>query len=461
MKKEIIAGVLFSIVSFVFAQNDETFLQLKKGFLAHDVALQKLQLSYEKALLEYETIKIQEGADITFQTGTMQFSQDASMNVLSLSPSLKVNLPFVQNAVVTFSVPIEIAENTVSYDRAGLFLAFDIFSSAQKERIIALNKAQRSVLEAERSLALREKSAEKEFLSLLQNLYKQKETVFSCFDDYYEQEQLMETLKVQGYVSSSAYYRTQELNLKKYAWQIEKAEKDFSLALQEFSRKCGVSLESLDFMIPSEKILSVADYNLDEYIDYEKTVWTYGINTLVREADKDFSLGISSGYAYSKDSSKEKKALSTGIEARYKGLDITTGVDIPFNGAKPEYSLSFGINVSDFKKNTLKKENARLSEELELADIQQAKSDYNEFVQDKELEAKNLLWSGENYQEHLSLYKDLYQETEKWFAQGIVSEKEVRQARTNYYKAQNEVLLYQVDILLFNLSIKEKFLEIK
>ena len=461
MKKKFLYSVYFFLSFLLVAQSEPLFSQLKSGFLSHDVELQKLQLAYEKALLEYAQTKVQEGLDVAFQTGGMKIVKEENGTQFSLSPSIKFSLPFVQNSAITFSVPMEIAKNNLLYDRAGVFFSFDIFSSTQKERIISLNKAERSVLEAERAIIARKKVAEKEFLSLIKNLYEQQETIFSFFDDYYEQEQTMETLKIQGYIPTSARYRTQELNLKKYSWEIEKAENDFRLSLEEFSRKCGVSLESLDFIIPTEKIEIFSNYTLENFIDYEKTVWNYGINKLTREAKKDFSLGFSGGYAYTKDSTKEKNALATEIGGSYKGLDFSTGVDIPLDGTMPEYSLSFGINWGEFKKNTLEKKDAQLSEQLDLVNMAQAKTNFSDFMQDKELEAKNLLWVGKNYQEQLSLYEDLYKESEKWFAQGIISEKEMRQAKTNYYQAQNKVKLHQVDILLFNLSFKEKFLDSK
>ena len=460
MKTHKLVFILLSLVNPVFCVELVPTAELLAAYLERDSELQSVAIDYEKSLLSYQTTQINNGFDITLSTEIMLFRKTSEGSSFTVTPSVKATVPQASNLGIELSGDFSVTSQKSSADDLSLDFSVDIISSSSLKREISLLKAERSVLEAKRKVESTALSKEKAFYESLKSLLSQISSIIAKEQDLYSDKISFEKIKAQGYAKTSSSYRRAELTVTSDEHEIEKLVHSLKNDYRIFYIKCGKRLEledELDFMalvptdIPEVEAVSIRDYNPNAYTQTESAVWNHKINSMTRQADKNFSLAATGGFTFN-NSSTNSNTVDLGLSSTFGGITVSPTISLPVgtNSFTPAVSLQATLNPSTFKKNAITQKTYELEEEQEKMDIRNARISFGDKVTSMELELSNILWDRTTNLENLSMYQTLEADTASWFKQGIITESEYLSAKVNRQKCSVAQIQNLIEMILYN-----------
>lgn len=465
--------IVFSIISALFFAATLSAVELVPteellaAYLERDSELQSAAIDYEKALLSYQTAQIDNGFDITLSTGRMVFKKNADGSSFTVNPSVKASIPQAANLGINLSGAVSFTENGTSTNDLGIGLSADIISSSALKRKISLLKAERSVLEAKRRVESTAISKEKEFYQSLKSLISQISSIIAKEKDLYSDKINLEKTKAQGYSKTSSSYRRAELAVTSDEHDIEKLVHTLKNDYKIFYIKCGQRLkldDEIDFMslvpsdIPQVEAVDIHSFNPNAYTKTESAVWTNKINTMTRQANKNFTLAATGGFTFN-NSSTNSNTVNLGVSSTIGGVTVSPSVSFPVGteSFNPSVNLEASITPNIFKKNSITKKTTELEEEQEKMNIRNARIDFADKVTAQELELSNILWERASNEENLSMYQTLETDLAEWYKQGIVTQSEYLSAKVNRQKCSVAKVSNLIEMILYNDEVNSLF----
>ena len=464
-------GLLISYRSFAQQNKLPDATTLLLSYVENDSELKNLTLSAKKAALSYESVKIDNGFDVTLSSGTisLQISEDGTS--LSAKPSVKANLPAASNLSLTAKSSLSSEAGATNVSDTSLSLGVDIISSVSLSNKITKLKAERSVTEAKRKIEKRAIAAEKEFYTALKNLLSSISSIMTKEENLYEDSIDFEAKKIQGYSSSSSTYRQAELKVISDQHDIDSARHSFIYNCIVFYKKCGYDIEITEtddlmsyvpFGIDDIEAVDVHDFDRELYSEIESADWTYKINSLERASKKTYSLSANAGYTFANSSTKSD-SIDAGLNGSIGGLSLGAGISFPLGSQNqsPVYTLSATVNPNTFRKNKITKEQNELTEEQELLAIEAAQAAYETKIVELEQKLDSILWEKKSSEENISMYAALEKDMAKLYEQGYVSKNEYLSSKTNLNNSLIKRLSNRIDLIIYNDDVISNFVSEK
>ena len=226
-----------------------------------------------------------------------------------------------------------------------------------------------------------------------------------------------------------------------------------------FASKCGITLPEefnpFDFLpseIPQVKPVSITSFNMEDYKKIEQAKWNYYINELDRNAEKDFSLSANTGYTFNNTDTNSDTA-DVGTNLSWKGLSVGMGISIPTTQEKsPAYTISASVDPNTFRLNKIKKQKNDISSEKELITIEDAIQKYETSLVDQQTSLNDIIWSKETNLKTYQMYSELEADLGKWYKAGITKESEYLSAKTNKEKYKINLLINDIDLIIYNIE---------
>lgn len=467
-KKLLLLCVCFALCSFT-SLSALDFSRLLTGYAENDIELKELDVKLRRALLAEQKTVGENTVNLALSTGTMTFAADGKNTSVSLSPEMKLTLPSLNNTEIKADIPssLQTADGSVSksqLSQAGVSLSTDIVSSAKNVRNLANEKARRTTELARRAVKNRLLQVEKNFWTQLRALYTQAAAAAKAQDSLLSSKKELASVQTQGYETASSKYRSAELKVKTDEHELEKKQRELANALSEFALTCGLSASDISDLplVPDEAVhkplLCVADFDKARYVKTEQAKWNSEYAKKARSSEKNFSLRASAGYAYTGTvaSTNGINTLSTGLISSWKGVSAAAGVSFPVETPeKPKFNLSFGWDMNKHKSADFTQKDGLYAAELEDFSLQAAKKEADRQIRLFTVKAEDLEWQRKKNAEELDLAKNLYQDTQKWYKDGIVFADDVLKAKSAYesllYKANGtelDCLIYNIDVTL-------------
>ena len=437
-----------------------TYDELLQNYCNQDIQFEELAISYQQAELSHRKTQIDNGVEFSASTGSIKIEFADNQVNTSLSPSISVKIPSLSNTEAKISVPISIEED-VSMQNAGISLSTEIISSSKANRELTLEKSLRSVEEAQRKLTARIVALEKAFLNELKNLYSLGLDVYEAEEDLLTKQISFEGIKLQGYSTTSPKYRSSQLSVKSAEYDLEKAKRKYSNSLEKFLAACGATeLDIYSLEIPETELLKITDFPKNKFSAIENVVWSNYLNSTSRNNKKNFTLSANTSANFSLMNETMSSTIGAGLTAAFKGVSGNMNFNFPTNDkSNPSVSFSLSWNPNQSKLASISEETSALQEQQEVLSLKKAEESYTETVNEYETNRENLLWQYEKNLEEETMYKELAEDTQYWYNEGIVSESEYRQANSNYAKAILSVTSSKIDQLIYNLDLKSLFVE--
>lgn len=437
-----------------------TYDELLQNYCNQDIQFEELAISYQQAELSHRKTQIDNGVEFSASTGSIKIEFADNQVNTSLSPSISVKIPSLSNTEAKISVPISIEED-VSMQNAGISLSTEIISSSKANRELTLEKSLRSVEEAQRKLTARIVALEKAFLNELKNLYSLGLDVYEAEEDLLTKQISFEGIKLQGYSTTSPKYRSSQLSVKSAEYDLEKAKRKYSNSLEKFLAACGATeLDIYSLEIPETELLKITDFPKNKFSAIENVVWSNYLNSTSRNNKKDFTLSANTSANFSLMNENMSSTIGAGLTAAFKGISGNMNFSFPTNDkSNPSVSFSLSWNPNQSKLASISEETSTLQEQQEVLSLKKAEESYTDTVNEYETNRENLLWQYEKNLEEETMYKELAEDTQYWYNEGIVSESEYRQANSNYAKAILSVTSSKIDQLIYNLDLKSLFVE--
>ncbi len=433
---------------------------LLKGYAENDIELQELSIIVQQTMLDSQKVFIENGINVALSTGTIEI--DPSQDII-LSPELQIDFPFLNNSSIYVQTPIEIGSEI---KETHLELSTDIISYDAKNVALKKEEAERSIELSTRNLKNRALAVEENFWTELQSLYTFAANVLIAEDDLIEEQVDFDLIEAQGYTSQSATYRTKELEVKTSEWTVEEAKRVFDSELKLFLVDCGFSanaiqeLPSLPESISNTEIISIMNYDSSLYETLDESLWNASFNEKHRSADSNLILSAEAGFDYEENAIEgNENNVSLGLNADWLGFSIGAGFTFPTaTPSKPSFTIGLAWDMNTMKLQGLSEEEKQYEKELDELSIEKAQNSYDQLVQTALTEALDLEWQKQKNEEELYLYEELYNDTQVWYNQGIVSALDLLQAKTNYEKALSSMNATLIDILIYNLNLSQQFI---
>lgn len=469
MIKRMILNLFLIGISFsLFALELIPTKQLLASYLEKDSELKKAAIELQKEKLNHQSTEIDEGFDVQLSTGTMKIN--LKNMEWSVKPEVKVTLPQYSNLGISLSSDVGNSFSESLVNNVSLKLSADVLSSSMEQRNYNLLLAERKITEAQRNLASKALEKEKAFYNELSGLLKSISNIISKQQNYYDDKISFEKVKAQGYAKTSSTYRRAEMAVVSDEHEIETQERSLANNYKLFYIKCGYEIEVTDIgdymsLIPTDieqmEGLDIRDYEADKYTEIEKALWTNKINTLKRNLDKEYSLGANAGYTFN-NTGTNSDSVDLGLDGSYGGLGVKMGVSIPVSGdsnSGSEVTLGISVNPNTFKKNKITSQKEDLELQLELMNIENARSKFDETITEKSLKLEDILWQRSTNDNDYTIYESLEKDMHNWYKQGIVTESEYLSAKVNRQKSSVSRITNYIDMIIYNAEIKGLFVD--
>ncbi len=501
---------IFAIPAFLFftlhSAQSETVEKLLAGYLENDLQLKKYSITAESKALDLKSTKIENGISVSLSTGEMKIMTSSDKTRITVSPSVSVDIPQASDLSVSASFPLTIVDGDKEMEDGTISATIGIISDTAKQREVAILKAERELLEAERAVQERALSAEKEFYTNLKNLYNEAISVLDAKDSLYDDTTDLKVLEVQGYSKSSASYRQKNLEVMSDRRNVFEKQRAFERETAVFAKKCGLELtrisdpnadskedffksgdsayESAISFLPSEisvqKEENIFKYNKELYSATEQAVWDKYIGDLTRAADYEMNLKFTGEYVFN-DSFYSDSAYVDGSEVEYgsdsvggkltfswRGISASAGAYFPTGktliGDKsndstfnPYFALSLSIVPNDWRLAKITRQQYQLDEKLEQIAVDSAEEDYETDILDKVSTFHDLKWTQISNKEEYETYTQLEADMAKWLKQGVVTQNDYLDAKNDKERARINILVNNIDFAVFNDEVKLLF----
>lgn len=462
-------GIVFSAV--ISAQKSKTermdVATLFAGYLANDLETQRLVAEVEKQKLAEKITGINNGFDIALSTGTVTVKTGTSTNV-EFKPSATLKLPKYSslNASVSSDIKVGNGASANSVSNTRINLGVDIISNVSDSANIAELKAERTVLETKRSLQNSALNAERDFYKALQSLYSTGYSLVTSEKELYDHKLKLEQLQAQGYTSSSSQYRIAQMDVLSDERTVRRLQRELESETAVFASKCGITYtgtNAFNFLpddIAYMELIDVLSFDESQYTKIESAEWTHYINSLIRKADKNFSLGVNGGYTFNNANTKTDTA-DVGATATFQGLSVSAGMSIPTipvtETFSPAYNFSVSVSPNTFRTRSLVQQQYGYTEEQELIAIKQAAINYKTDVLARQREYEDITWNKGSIKETYDLYATIEADTAKWFKAGIVTESEYNNSKVNTERYRIQMISNAIASIIYNDEIKLLF----
>lgn len=454
---------------------------LLSGYLIQDNNLRKLALDVEKSQLTLKETKINNGLDISLSTGTMTFYTGPSGNSVSIKPSVSAKIPTAKNLNASVSTAFEKKSDVTVNAKSGkpvnndgwkdtrFKIGIDIISADDAKAKLNIVKSERSLFETRMQLEKKALETEKNFYTKLENILTKINSLYTSLQTVYKDELDFEKIKAQGYTSSSSTYRLAEMKVMSEKHDAESTVHSLKHDIVVFYKDCGIDIEIdsenendlLKFIpvdIPQVNALSFISFDKENFIEIENAKWVNDYNSLVRKADKYFTLGLNGGYTIANSTTKTDTA-DVGISTEIGGIGLNAGVSLPIvqNDFTPAYTFSASINPNKFRTRSITKQQYVLSEKQELIDVENAEKDYETAIVDFDEKLNKIIWETSSVNESYELYAQNEIDLQKYFKMGIVTESEYLSAKNNRQLYEVKKTINKIDLILYNNEIESKF----
>lgn len=479
LRKSLLISVLFMFISSAWAQTDSvdsnSIEKYLDGYITNNLDLQELKLEVEEARANLDEIIIDNGVDVTASTGSSTITIADDDVELDVSPSVTVSIPKSKNTEITTSVPMTISSDSDTdtyFTGMGLSVSRDIISGTSDEYLLNIEYYERLLFEAQLAVETKEISLKSEFWEALYDIYTADKTMKEDSEDLYDNQIDFATVKAQGYSENSSTYRIAELEVKEDTFTVAKDERDLQTLLGAFAVDCGLHPGDIKELptIPNEyyslKLVDFDNYNKDSYSDLEDAKQDYEYQSKLRSADSDFTLSAEAGYGYTgySDSSSndtdddEGNEVSTELTATYGGFSTSVGISTLLEEpTEPSLTFSFSYDFGNSKTEEINDRQNDIDERMELLAIDSADESWIEDNLDYTSTKATLLWTREQNEKQLSLYKEMYEDSVVWFEQGIIAETDLLQAKNSYETKLDTSILTIIDSIIYNFGIEKLF----
>ncbi len=464
----------FSYTAFTFEPVPTKTLLL--AYLENDLELQNLTLAAQKAELSLEYTKVSNGFDITLNSGNVVLTLNDDGSKLTASPSLEVEVPQASGLTLTAETDLTYKSETSAFSNSSLSAQLDLISTGTLSRKVTLLKSERALTQARRNLQNRAHEAENAFYTELKSLLSSIKTLIKAEQTLYSDTIDFESVKATGYSETSSTYRLAQMKVLSDKHSVESSLRALIHDYIVFYKKCGYDIslspdQNYLELIPQDisqelkdiKPVNVLEFKKEDFAKIEEAVWNNQINTLERKTDSSFSLSAGAGYTID-NSSTNSDTVDALLSAGYGGLELAAGLSLPVgleNGssAAPALTMAFSLSPTTFKKDSLQKKQASLTELQELIDIQSAEQDYETYIVTSAQNLESILWEKSNAQENYNMYSKLASDLEAWYNQGIISQSEYMSAQTNAAMYQVEIMMNMLDIVIYNDEVQTVFIK--
>ena len=164
-------------------------------------------------------------------------------------------------------------------------------------------------------------------------------------------------------------------------------------------------------------------------------------------------------------------AASDSVEGKltwkWTGISASAGVGLPTGSSitggscdktfNPYYSFSLSLSPNDWRLSKLEKQQDKIDEKLESIAVKSAEDDYQTELLDKTSTFHDLKWSENSYAEEFDMYTKLESDMAAWLKQGIVTESDYLDAKNNKEKARLNVMINEIEQIIFNNEVKLLF----
>ena len=434
--------------------------ELLAGWFKNSLDLHDLSCSVEKSILSKDSSYISNGISFEISSGNIVF-QFGDEPYISFTPSAEISLPQIDNLKIgltsSFDISADKSEKTVS--ETSLSLGADIIGNTMETRKIALLKAERSLLEAQRALQNGFLSAETEFYTTLKSLYLTAAKIVDAQKDLYEDKLSFEEIKASGYASTSSKYRLAQMAVMSDEREVAVNQHELERETKIFASKCGLEYtgnDALDFLpsvIPEKEAVDVCSLSQDNFAETESAVWTHYINGLEREADKAFTLAGSLGYTFDKEIKNEYKDTldaSLSLDVLNSGLSVNGGISLPIKDFNPVYSLGFSLDPNRFRLAKIEDRMDEVDSSRENVAIESSKNNYQTAVIAQMSELSDILWSTKTDAEGLEMYTQLEKDQQGYFDRGLITESELRTVQVNKENYRIQSIIDKLNLIIYN-----------
>ena len=492
----LISAFLFFAGFFSFAQEElepvsDRISTLLAGYLSNDVTFQKATINEQLASLSATTARINNGMAFSISSGTVTVYATGNGTSVEMKPNASLSIPSANDTTVSASVPLTfqngstatektstVSSNEVSIKNASVTVSTGIITGTPLSKKISILEAERKYLEARRNAQDAAVTAEKDFYTALKKLYNYGVSVLTKRGTLYDDSLDLKKLIAQGYSTGSSSYLKADLKVRSDQRNVTEAERLLERETAIFATKCGFDYQKtsgnayesamafLPLSIPEVEILDPESFPAEAYSASETAAWNKYIAQLKRDANKQLTLKGNLGYTFN-NSYSSSDTVDAGLSLNWRGISATAGVSFAtgnsvFGAASsssssgssrttdPVYTFSLGWTPNTWRLSKITDQQNQLNQMLEEVNIRSAKNDYETSIESKLTAISDLQWSKQSYQEERAMYEKLANDMASWYRQGIITENDYLDAKDNAAKAQINLLINAIDVILFN-----------
>lgn len=470
MKKAICFLLLSGIAIGAAVANSLTVQQMFLAYIENNNEIKSLVLNAEKAQLNYKSVEIDNGFDITVSTGTITLQSSGNGTRISAKPSATAKMSQFSNLSLSGSSNLNYQsekDNELKFTDTSISLGVDIISPVMLQREISLKKAERSFLEAKRSLQNQTIKVETEFYNKIKSLLNDTNSLLQANKSLYEDTLSLESAIAKGYSERSSTYRMAQMKVLTDEHSIEEKKRNLLNEFSSFYNACGLDFEmdeNQDLMdlipsdIPSVTPVNILDYDQNKYTKIETALWNQEINSLSRKINNNYTLSVNGGYTFD-NSSVNCDTVNAGVNSKLGGVNLNANLSVPVDNdsKKPSITMSASFTPNTFKKQKISDKQKELEIEQESISMENALLDYEKSVIDSQQNLKNLLWNQESYEESYKMYVELEKDIQLMYDQGIVNRSEYLNAKNNVQSYKIKILENQLNLIIYNNNVHTMF----
>ena len=317
--------------------------------------------------------------------------------------------------------------------------------------------------------------------------------VINARASFYDDSLDLKVLEAQGYSKTSAPYKQKKLKAQSDFRTIMEKSLVFARETQIFAKKCGFEFErdsdsdkalqklyenSINFLpsqVPAEKENEVNIFNFpkEKYTVIEEAERAKKIGELKREANYKMTLKATGEYKLNSTQSHYDD-LGAKLTWNWNGISAGGGMYFPLgtnlfdlsssaaNAQKndsPYFQFSLGFNLSDWRLAKITEKQEILDAKLEDNALLSAEDSYETDILSKVSTFHDIKWNQKSYKDEYETYVQLADDMEKWYKQGIVTENDWLDAVNNREKARINILINDINLLIYNDETKLLFHE--
>ncbi len=470
--KRIIAFILLLLASKTFSENN-SYSDLLQYRLKNDRLYSTIKNNWKIEKNNYDKTKLNAYFSANLTTGNIDFllDSDKSKSEFSIDPSILLGSPALNNLGLQLSFPSgNIGNGLQTKSGFELGLSVDIYSQARNKAKLQIDIARQKLAYAEKQLALQEKLIEKKFLGEVKKMLSEYAGLLKAKLETTQANLQYRQLEAQGYNKSATKLSTAKLNLMRTQREEKENEFSFSDTLNRFFDSCNLKIENnavdsfllkLSQSIPKTKLIEIDKLTEQNYSKLQNAEEEY--KTILRKnkiALNIFSAKANTKYSNSITNKKGTENIQAGVTMMFPGCEFYTGAiftTTPKNSTPPNLRFKISVNPLEIYNYILTKQNTKLSEENELAKLQELRYNFQAEIKQLVIKRNKFEWQEKLFAEEIEIYKQNAKDHRQLFNQGIISELEKNQAELEYKQAVLREANTKIDSTIFNIDITEKF----